>query len=193
MFDPPGEVVVVVQGPAARETVMRKERFLGLWLNTGRQAFDDVPAYYYIAASQPLQRLLARGAGGEILSLEDRMSTVRSVGPRAAADLARFRSGLVEVKRRDGLYPAAIGQVTVQAGRLFRVELPFPRACRKGPTRSAPTCCARARSSPPCRGRCRWARSASVRNWPGGRRTTGRSTARAQLFWLCWPAGWAVP
>ena len=43
---------------------MRKQLFLGIWLNTGRQAFDDVPAYYAIAASQPLQRLLARGAGG---------------------------------------------------------------------------------------------------------------------------------
>lgn len=132
MFDPPGEVVVVVQGPAARETVMRKERFLGLWLNTGRQAFDDVPAYYYIAASQPLQRLLARGAGGEILSLEDRMASVRSVGTREDQDLIRFRRGLVEVKRREGLYPAAIGQVTVQAGRLFRVELPFPSRLPEG-------------------------------------------------------------
>ncbi len=132
MFDPPGEVVVVVQGPAARETVMRKERFFGLWLNTGRQGFDDVPAYYYIAASQPLQRLLARGAGIEILSLEDRMSSVRSVGTREDRDLIRFRQGLVEVKRRQGLYPAAIGQVSVQAGRLFRVELPFPSRLPEG-------------------------------------------------------------
>lgn len=132
MFDPPGEVVVVVQGPAARETVMRKERFLGLWLNTGRQGFDDVPAYYYIAASQPLQRLLARGAGGEILSLEDRMASVRSVGSREDNDLTRFRQGLVEVKRRQGLYPAAIGQVSVQANRLFRVELPFPSRLPEG-------------------------------------------------------------
>ncbi len=132
MFDPPGEVVVVVQGPPARETVMRKERFLGLWLNTGRQGFDDVPAYYYIAASQPLQRLLARGAGGEILSLEDRMAGVRSVGTREDQDLIRFRHGLVEVKRRQGLYPAAIGQITVQAGRLFRVDLPFPSRLPEG-------------------------------------------------------------
>ena len=132
MFDPPGEVVVVVQGPPARETVMRKERFLGLWLNTGRQGFDDVPAYYYIAASQPLQRLLARGAGGEILSLEDRMANVRSVGSREDNDLIRFRQGLVEVKRRQGLYPAAIGQITVQAGRLFRVDLPFPSRLPEG-------------------------------------------------------------
>jgi uncharacterized protein (TIGR02186 family) len=132
MFDPPGEIVVVVAGPPARETVMRKERFLGLWLNTGRQAFDDVPAYYFIAASQPLQRLLARGAGGEILSLEDRLASVRSVGEREHQDLIRFRLGLVEVKRREGLYPANIGQVIVQAGRLFRADLPFPSRLPEG-------------------------------------------------------------
>jgi uncharacterized protein (TIGR02186 family) len=132
MFDPPGEIVVVVAGPPARETVLRKQRFLGLWLNTGRQAFDDVPAYYFIAASQPLQRVLARSVGGEILSLEDRLGTVRSVGERDHADLIRFRVGLGEVKRRQGLYPAAIGQVTVQAGRLFRVELPFPSRLPEG-------------------------------------------------------------
>ncbi len=132
MFDPPGEVVVVVQGPPARETVMRKERFLGLWLNTGRQAFDDVPAYYYIAASQPLQRLLARGTGGEILSLADRLASVRSVGTRDDSELTSFRGGLTEVKRREGLYPADIGQVTVQANRLFRVDLPFPSSLPEG-------------------------------------------------------------
>jgi uncharacterized protein (TIGR02186 family) len=60
------------------------------------------------------------------------MASVRSVGPRTAAELARFRTGLVEVKRREGLYPAAIGQVTVQAGRLFRVELPFPSRLPEG-------------------------------------------------------------
>ncbi|MFI5031207.1 MAG: TIGR02186 family protein [Reyranellales bacterium] len=131
MFDPPGEIVVVVQGPAARETVMRKERFLGLWLNTGRMRFDDVPAYYFIAASAPLQRLLARG-GGEILSLEDRLSTIRPVRHRTPAQLAEFRQGLVEVKRREDLYPANFGQVTVQAGRLFRAELPFPSRLPEG-------------------------------------------------------------
>ncbi|MFO1160858.1 MAG: TIGR02186 family protein [Reyranellaceae bacterium] len=132
MFDPPGEIVVVVIGPPARETVMRKQRVLGLWLNTGRQSFDDVPAYYAIAASQPLQRLLARGAGGEILSLEDRLASIKPIGERDPSQLAQFRSGLVDVKRSEGLYPAAIGQVTVQAGRLFRVELPFPSRLPEG-------------------------------------------------------------
>jgi uncharacterized protein (TIGR02186 family) len=132
MFDPPGEIVVVVQGPAARETVLRKERFLGLWLNTGRQQFDDVPAYYFIAASAPLQRLLARATGGEILSLDDRLATIRPVRQRSPARLAEFRQGLVEVKRREDLYPANFGHITVQASRLFRAELPFPSRLPEG-------------------------------------------------------------
>jgi uncharacterized protein (TIGR02186 family) len=132
MFDPPGEIVVVVQGPPARETVLRKESFLGLWLNTGRQQFDDVPAYYFIAASAPLQRLLARGAGGEILSLEDRLSSIRAVRWRPPERLTEFRRGLVEVKRRENLYPVNFGQVSVQAGRLFRAELPFPSRLPEG-------------------------------------------------------------
>jgi uncharacterized protein (TIGR02186 family) len=132
MFDSPGDIVVVVAGPPARETVLRKERVLGIWLNTGRQTFDNVPAYYAIAASQPLPRIFARGVGGEILSLEDRLALVRAVGVRGVEDMARFRGGLVEVKRRDGLYPAAIGQVQVQANRLFRVELPFPSKLQEG-------------------------------------------------------------
>jgi uncharacterized protein (TIGR02186 family) len=132
MFDPPGEIVVVVQGPPARETVLRKERFLGLWLNTGRQQFDDVPAYYFIAASAPLQRLLARGAGGEILSLDDRLASIRPVRHRSPERLAEFRGGLVEVKRRENLYPVNFGHVSVQAGRLFRAELPFPSRLPEG-------------------------------------------------------------
>jgi uncharacterized protein (TIGR02186 family) len=132
MYDPPGEIVVVVAGPPAHETVLRKRRFLGLWVTGGRQAFDNVPAYYFIAASQPLQRLLARGAGGEILSLEDRLANVRAVGSSDPARLAAYRTGLVEVRRRQGLYPANIGQVLIQGGRLFRAELPFPSRLPEG-------------------------------------------------------------
>ena len=95
----------MVQGPAARETVMRKERFLGLWLNTGRQGFDDVPAYYYIAASQPLQRLLARwGADGIALG---------TLGD-TAADL-----DLAQVPRRNvvwGQVPGRSGVLALEGG-----------------------------------------------------------------------------
>ena len=131
MFDPPGEIVVVVQGPAARETVMRKERFLGLWLNTGRMRFDDVPAYYFIAASAPLQRLLARAAAARPVARGPARHHPAGAA-RTPAQLAEFRQGLVEVKRREDLYPANFGQVTVQAGRLFRAELPFPSRLPEG-------------------------------------------------------------
>jgi uncharacterized protein (TIGR02186 family) len=51
---------------------------------------------------------------------------------RSTEELAKFRGGLVEVKRREDLYPAVFGQVTVQASRLFRAELPFPSRLPEG-------------------------------------------------------------
>ena len=102
MFDPPGEIVVVVQGPPARETVMRKERFLGLWLNTGRQRFDDVPAYYFIAASAPL----AAPAGAR-RGRRDPVARGPAVEhPAGALALAR---GARQVPRRAGRGEAARG------------------------------------------------------------------------------------
>ena len=68
------------------------------------------------------RRRLARARGDHRLDRFDR---------RLRA-LAQFRGGLVEVKRQEGLYPAAFGQVTIQAGRLFRVDLPFPSRLPEG-------------------------------------------------------------
>jgi hypothetical protein len=114
---------------------------------------------------RPLQRLLARGAGGEILSLDDRLASIRPVRQRSPARLAEFRQGLVEVKRREDLYPAAFGHVTMQASRLFRAELPFPSRLPEGSMTCARISYATERSWLPCRGRCRSARSGSARNW----------------------------
>src|SRR5205085_7582440 len=45
MFAPPGEIVVVVPGPAAGPAVLRNESLTGLWLITCRPGSDDVPAH----------------------------------------------------------------------------------------------------------------------------------------------------
>jgi uncharacterized protein (TIGR02186 family) len=128
-IDGPGDVVITISGGATRQTVLRKERVFGLWVNAGRQTFDDVPAYYAIAATRPLQQFLPpSGAVGTPLTLEERLQSVRPLDAqrRRAIDLTDFRQGLVAAKRRDGLFPEEIGEITVVGGRLFRAELHFP-------------------------------------------------------------------
>jgi uncharacterized protein (TIGR02186 family) len=128
-IDGPGDIVITVSGVATRQTVLRKERVFGLWVNAGRQTFDDVPAFYAIAATRPLEQFLPdTGTVGAPVTLEERLQTMRPLDAqrRRAVDLTDFRQGLVAAKRRDGLFPESVGTITVVGGRLFRAELRFP-------------------------------------------------------------------
>jgi len=128
-IDSPGDVVITVTGASTRQTILRKERVFGLWVNASRQAFDDVPAFYAIAATRPLEQILPPGGvPGTPVTLEERLESVRAVDAqrRRPIDLTDFRLGLVDAKRREGLFPDTVNTVTVVGGRLFRAELRFP-------------------------------------------------------------------
>ncbi|MEI6558848.1 MAG: TIGR02186 family protein [Rhodospirillaceae bacterium] len=131
--DGPGEVAVVVLGPKARVTVRRKERLAGLWMNRRAVVFEQVPGFYALATSRPLDGLapepvLARHGIGL-----DRL-VFNPAGGRAfaPADLAAFREALVRAKLEAGLYAGGDGQVTFLGKRLFRTNLFFPATVATG-------------------------------------------------------------
>lgn len=128
-LDAPGDVIVTISGAPSRQTVLRKERVLGLWVTGARQTFDNVPTYYAIAATRPLAQILpADGVPGVAITLPERLTTLNAQDARrrTATELREFELGLVEAKRRDGLYPEGVAPITMLAGRLFRAELQFP-------------------------------------------------------------------
>lgn len=124
--DGPGDVAVVVRGPEQDETVRRKARFGPIWLNADEVTLQDVPSYYRVASSRPLeefapQMLLSRHQIG----LENiRMVTDNAAIP--AEDLALFRQALVRLKTGESLYDEGLGAVNMMSNRLFRTELHFP-------------------------------------------------------------------
>jgi uncharacterized protein (TIGR02186 family) len=128
-LDAPGDVIVTVSGAPSRQTVLRKERVLGLWVTGARQTFEDVPVYYAIAATRPLAQILpADGVPGVAITLSERLAAMRPLDARkrSPAELRAFEQGMIEAKRREALYPDGVAPITVLAGRLFRAELQFP-------------------------------------------------------------------
>ncbi|MGE3648705.1 MAG: TIGR02186 family protein [Reyranellaceae bacterium] len=128
-LDAPGDVVITISGAPSRQTVLRKQRVMGLWVTGARQTFDDVPTYYAIAATRPLAQILpSDGVPGVPITLDERLATIRAQDAqrRSAPELRDFGKGLIEAKRREGLYPEGVAPITVLSGRLFRVELQFP-------------------------------------------------------------------
>ena len=53
-IDGPGDVILVMRGPAGRVAVHQKDRFAGIWVNANSIEFDDVPSLYGVASSRPL-------------------------------------------------------------------------------------------------------------------------------------------
>jgi len=43
--DPKSNVVITMQGPRQSQMVRRKSRVAGIWINSNRLAFNDVPSY----------------------------------------------------------------------------------------------------------------------------------------------------
>ena len=53
VIDDEGDVVVSVTGPRKTIEVRKKEKKMGLWLNSDTKVFFDVPYYYYVASTRP--------------------------------------------------------------------------------------------------------------------------------------------
>src|SRR6516164_8870737 len=58
-IDGPGDGVVVVRGPDREMTVRRKRRIAGVWVNSQEVIFTNVPSFYLVAASMPLEEIVS--------------------------------------------------------------------------------------------------------------------------------------
>lgn len=123
-IDGPGDVILVMRGPAGRVAVHQKDRFAGIWVNAESVEFDDVPSLYGVASSRPLFEILPNEVldryqlGVGRLRFETQDEEVYGVGS--------FRIALVQQKRKQGLYADRVGRVTFIGETLFRANLHLP-------------------------------------------------------------------
>lgn len=128
--DGPGQVAIVVEGPPADVVVRRKAPVGGVWVNDDAVEFHDVPGYYAVSASAPLgellsQRALARHEIG-LDSIRINATTAAGQPPLTDPQAAQFKTALLRLKQRQGLYPIEPGTVRFLGNRLFRTTLSFP-------------------------------------------------------------------
>lgn len=123
--DGPGDIIVVVRGPNFNYSVRRKQRVAGIWINTDKVSFGDVPSFYAVASSRPLDELLPRalrmqqGIGIDAFALP-------TLGKERETDIDAFRGALLRIKQQAGLYENEVGKVKILSDRLFSTRVHFP-------------------------------------------------------------------
>jgi uncharacterized protein (TIGR02186 family) len=123
-IDGPGDVVLVMRGPAGSVAVHQKERIAGIWVNAQSMEFDDVPSLYGVASSRPLYEILTN----EVLDrYQLGVGRLRFATPEEDTHgIGSFRIALVQQKRKRGLYADRVGRVTFIGETLFRANLHLP-------------------------------------------------------------------
>jgi uncharacterized protein (TIGR02186 family) len=135
------DIVIVVEGTPGRLAVRKKSRIGGIWLNTRNANFDDVPSYYAIWSTRPLEDIASEATmiGYEIGFDHVRMTPVGGTDPAGsssklpAADAGEFRSALVRLKTQEGLYVKNEFGVTFIGRSLFRANIALPPNVTVGP------------------------------------------------------------
>lgn len=121
----PLEVVVTVAGPSVPVTVRRKERTLGIWVNTDAVEVDSAPGFYAVATSGPFFDVMSN-----IEDLRHHVSVtraIRSVGaPAAVGDASQFTDALVRIRGREDLYQLHEGTVEIIDETLFNTSIALP-------------------------------------------------------------------
>jgi uncharacterized protein (TIGR02186 family) len=123
--DGPGDVVVAVRGPDREMTVRRKNRVAGIWVNTQEITFANVPSFYAVAASRPIEEIASPAAAALYrLGIANLKPEPKTTAPSAVVDA--FRAALERTQQQAGLFVNWTGKVDFLGERLFRTTIAFP-------------------------------------------------------------------
>ncbi|MEM9787762.1 MAG: TIGR02186 family protein [Pseudomonadota bacterium] len=122
-------VIVTVAGPDEPVLVRRKDRRLGIWVNTDEVEVDAAPSFYAVATNLPM-----RDALKDVEDLRYGITiprVIRSVGARVG-DSAEFTRALIRIRAANGLYQVLEGAVDLEQETLFRTAISLPANLTEG-------------------------------------------------------------
>ncbi|MBX9591198.1 MAG: TIGR02186 family protein [Hyphomonadaceae bacterium] len=130
------DVIVVVEGVPSRLVVRRKGNVAGLWLNTASATFDNVPSYYAVASTRPIDEIAPedfRALHGIGLKHLKYTPAVGQRHPLSSEDIKEYRDAIMRLKRRDGLYLDRPYGVIFTGKSIFRASIVLPANVTVGP------------------------------------------------------------
>ncbi len=124
--DGPGDVVIVVRGPAKDITIRKKERLGPIWANTEAIELRDVPSFYNVASNRDISAFTSERIRALYeIGVENLKLKFKDV--QQPADVQNtYSKALIRLNVDRGLYTQDAGNISLLANRLFRAQLHFP-------------------------------------------------------------------
>jgi uncharacterized protein (TIGR02186 family) len=125
------DVVVVLKGPSEPIRLREKSRVGGIWVNAASTDFRSAPSFFAVAASRPVKDIVDERTAAiyEFGTGFIQLSPTGEINPR---EQARFTSGLVDLKRRQGLYQEDMHGVSISGQVLYQARITLPSSVQTG-------------------------------------------------------------
>jgi uncharacterized protein (TIGR02186 family) len=121
----PADIVVVLRGPVEPIVVHEKKKIAGIWMNAEHNRFRSAPSFYAVASSRPIAELVdERTAAIYEMGLQN-LQLSPGGGALPEKD-RRFEAGLLDLRRRQGLYAEHPRGVEVSQSVLYRATISIP-------------------------------------------------------------------
>ena len=121
----PSDIVVVLRGPVQPILVREKQRILHIWMNADSNRFRSAPSFYSVASSQPISDLVDERTAA-IYEMGLHNLQLSPGGGALPEKERRFEAGLLDLRRRHGLYAENPHGVEISGGVLYRATIAIP-------------------------------------------------------------------
>jgi uncharacterized protein (TIGR02186 family) len=126
------DIVVVLKGPTEPIRLREKERIAGIWMNAGESDFRSAPSFFAVASSRPVSKIVDERTAA-IFELGTDFIQLSPSGQIEPEEQARFARGLVELRRRQGLYQENPQGVRISEKVLYQARISLPSNVTTGP------------------------------------------------------------
>ncbi|MBL1419371.1 MAG: TIGR02186 family protein [Alphaproteobacteria bacterium] len=123
------DIVITVKGPNKPMILRKKAKKGGIWINYFREEYMEIPSYYSVLSSRPLEDISDKptlgkyGLGTSFLFFNPNLNRQRLPDEKAWLD---FRNAAVRLKKEEKLYIDQPNGVKFVGNGLFRANVDFP-------------------------------------------------------------------
>jgi uncharacterized protein (TIGR02186 family) len=119
------DIVVVLKGPTEPVRIREKDRIAGIWMNAGSSDFRSAPSFFAVASSRPVKEIVDERTAA-IYELGTDFIQLSPSGQIDLEEQTRFAQGLVELRRKQGLFQENPRGVSISEKVLYQVRIDLP-------------------------------------------------------------------
>lgn len=125
------DIVVVLKGPTEPIRLREKSKVGGVWINAASTDFRSAPSFFAVAASRPVEQIVDEKTAA-IYEFGTDFIQLSPSGEIDPAEQQRFTAGLVDLKRRQGLYEENMRGVSISEDVLYQARITLPSSVQTG-------------------------------------------------------------